>query len=211
MNKNEIPLIKSTFIKHVDEMNEMICCENTRRGRVEYLHILDPDYLFKRLEAIAVKYHNEDMTGYEGMRTKMLAKIKKTGMPKERISRQSSPVFSILNDNSPDDNSPDDNSPDNNSPDDNSPVNNSLVNNSLVDNSLVDNSPVDNSPVDNSPVDNSPVNNSPVDNSPVDNSPDDNSPNNNSFDNDNLNNNCLNDNSSVFSIPDESNPASGIT
>ncbi|OAX76921.1 hypothetical protein ACJ72_08787, partial [Emergomyces africanus] len=81
MNRNEVALAKSTFIKHTNEMNEGIRRENTRRGQVEYLHILDPDYLFSGLEAITAKYHDGDMEGYENMRIKMLAEIEEADLP----------------------------------------------------------------------------------------------------------------------------------
>ncbi|OAX79352.1 hypothetical protein ACJ72_06325 [Emergomyces africanus] len=81
MNKNEVALTKSTFIKHINEMNEEIHHENTRRGQVEYLHILDSDYLFSRLEAITIKYHDGDMNDYKNMRIKILAEIEETGLP----------------------------------------------------------------------------------------------------------------------------------
>ncbi|EGC41936.1 conserved hypothetical protein [Histoplasma capsulatum var. duboisii H88] len=83
LTKDNVPLAKSMFINHANNMNERIRRENTKRGRVEYLHLLDPDYLFSRLEAIAAKYHNGDTAGYDDMRTKMLADTEDAGMPRD--------------------------------------------------------------------------------------------------------------------------------
>ncbi|QSS62941.1 hypothetical protein I7I51_02684, partial [Histoplasma capsulatum] len=70
-SEENIPLAKSMFVNYTNDMNERIRRENTKRGQVEYLHLLDPDYLFSGLEAIAAKYHNGDITGYDDMRTKI--------------------------------------------------------------------------------------------------------------------------------------------
>lgn len=82
-SEENIPLAKSMFVNYTNDMNERIRRENTKRGQVEYLHLLDPDYLFSGLEAIAAKYHNGDITGYDDMRTKMLADTEDAGMPRD--------------------------------------------------------------------------------------------------------------------------------